>query len=330
MKALDFIHALALPNADPIGLAKKMQDDLDHLVKTVQDKSQENYALRQKLEQLDDFARNIHIVKTQHEETLKSYKNDYQNYEKQIKCLKEEISSLKDSNDFLRDRIEVITNLKEPYHSHSVSKLNNLTKEDLIKCCTRQAQELHHLKAKWKEVKAQTLQQERELKELKEAREILAASLQEKERLRKHEGKVFYKVITDTDWIPLGTGHVTVEFKTPEPLPPTEKEVKIDFKTVRGHKEPIQSGSAEVQIIDDPQGFADLDKQVHILLKELKREREDNRALSDKIKSLEEQYSLISSLYNNQVQTIKSQQNTTDRLKALLTTMNEVISESDV
>ena len=45
MKALDFLHALSLPNADPIGLAKKMQDDLDHLVKTVQDKSQENYGM---------------------------------------------------------------------------------------------------------------------------------------------------------------------------------------------------------------------------------------------------------------------------------------------
>ena len=120
MKALDFLHALSLPNADPIGLAKKMQDDLDHLVKTVQDKSQENYALRQKLEQLDDYVRNVNIVKAQHEEALKSYKNDCQNYEKQIKCLKEEISSLKDSNDFLRDRIEGLTNLEEPYDSHSV------------------------------------------------------------------------------------------------------------------------------------------------------------------------------------------------------------------
>lgn len=199
MKALDFIHALALPNADPIGLAKKMQDDLDHLVKTVQDKSQENYALRQKLEQLDDFARNIHIVKTQHEETLKSYKNDYQNYEKQIECLKVERNTLKNA-----------------------------------------------------------------------------------------------------------------------------------FKIVRGHKDPIQSGSAEVQIIDDPQGSTDLGKQVHTLLEELKREREDNKALSGRVKSLEEQYSLMAALYNNQVDTIKAQQNTMSRLRALLTTIDEVISESDV
>ena len=93
-------------------------------------------------------------------------------------------------------------------------------------------------------------------------------------------------------------------------------------------KASIDSSKADVVIIDDMQ-HSEVCKQVEKLTEELKRERTDNKALANKVKSLEEQYSLMASLHQNQTKTIKMYISQTNKIKELLNTITEVIEESN-
>ena len=66
-----------------------------------------------------------------------------------------------------------------------------------------------------------------QLAEMTEARNALAAVLE-----TKTQAKVFYKGSPDTDWIPLGTGHVTLEFKSASSIPGSDKPLKSESETV--------------------------------------------------------------------------------------------------
>ena len=68
---------------------------------------------------------------------------------------------------------------------------------------------------------------ELQLAEMTEARNALAAVLE-----TKTQAKVFYKGSPDTDLIPLGTGHVTLEFKTASSIPGSDKPLKSESETV--------------------------------------------------------------------------------------------------
>lgn len=157
------------------------------------------------------------------------------------------------------------------------------------------------------------------------------------------------------------------ELKTEKP---TVEDLKKVYKQLRGHKASIESGKADVVIIDDMQ-HSEVYKQVEKLTEELKRERQDMLALKGEfnrlekvmhkeradnlewrgrcdaleqqlkktndevteyrreVQHLQEHNTMITALYNNQNETIKRQVQTINHTKKILTTLDEVISESD-
>lgn len=143
------------------------------------------------------------------------------------------------------------------------------------------------------------LKNHEKLKELKEARDALAASLKEKET----QSKIFYKGSPDTDWIPLGTGHVTLEFKSANQIvygepgiakTPINLPKQVEFKQIRGSEQPLNS-NPETVIIDDPEYTSHSVRKLETktkeeLIKLCTRQAPELTHLIDKWKELKKQY----------------------------------------
>lgn len=325
MNALDFLHSLSLPNADVVGLAKKLQDHLDNLTKAAQDKEQNNYVLRKQIEQLEEKRSELLREKLILTNNLESVTKTNRRLESENKELTELSNNL---NDTILKNHEEIKELKEARDALAAAKQEKEIQEILAEANKVKIFYKNQNDPDWTQiVPGQSVGDFKSASTIRESGQPLERD--------------FETIIIDD---PQYTSHSVrkLETKTKEELIKLCTRQAYNLKilnekwvqTKKSYQELNSKYYKRIELDQERQKeISTLSEYAHKLetqnIELKKAHQSDCKNYTKQIESLEENKTLITSLYNNQVNTIKAQTQIINQVKHLLNNIDEVISESD-